>query len=244
MQKTRIEVKANIVTRADACTAAWLAVDNWCDKTTDIADSNGEAEINPTNVELAKYGIYTKTSLGDSIRKTCRKSAIDDFTKCSNNNLIASLIMNIGVESTTYMEKSLTICHCQVDELDCPDISNIDHVSEDVILLWQEIIYRGGQPTEVDTNIDMDYDHHKSNFPGHPSSLTEILEPIIGKIEISEEYLTEIESSYLGDNLQAIILCDIIQDRLPLNHLQRVIVEEVLNLAIFNKGNQCHHKSD
>ncbi len=71
-----------------------------------------------------------------------------------------------------------------------------------------------------------------------------ILELIIGKIEISEKHLTKIESSRLDNNLQAIILCDIIQDRLPHNYLQRVVVEEVLNHAILNKGNQYHHKSD
>ncbi len=75
-------------------------------------------------------------SLADSIRETCRKWAIDDFTKCSDNNSITLLIMNIGAEFVTHMEKSLTICRCQVNELDCPDIGNIDHVSEDVVLLW------------------------------------------------------------------------------------------------------------
>ncbi len=152
--------------------------------------------------------------------------------------------MNIGAESATHMEESLTICRCQVDELDCPDIGNIDHVSEDIVSLWQEIIRRGGQPTKIDTNMDMDYDHHESNPSSHPNSSTGILEPIIGKIEMSEEYLTKVESSYLSDNPQAIILYDIIQDQLPLNHLQRVVVEEVLNHAICNEENQCHLRSD
>lgn len=55
--------------------------------------------------------------------------------KCSNNNLITLLIINIGAESATHIEESLTICHCQVDILDCLDIGNIDHVNEDIILL-------------------------------------------------------------------------------------------------------------
>ncbi len=32
-------------------------------------------------------------------------------------------------------------------------------------------------------------------------------------------------------------LCDIILDWLPLNHLQKVVVEKVLNHALLNKGN-------
>ena len=175
-----------------------------------MANSDRTAEIDSTNVELAEYGIHTKTSLAESIRKTRYKWAMDDFTKYSNNNLITSLIINIGVESATHIEKSLTICRCQVDKLDCSDIGNIDHINKNVISSWKEIIWRGGQLIEVDTDIVMDYDYHKSNFSDYPDSSMGILEPIIGKIEMSEKYLTEIESSCLGNNLQAIILYDII----------------------------------
>ncbi len=135
------------------------------------------------------------------------------------------------------MKESFTICYCQVDELDHPDIDDIDHIREDIISSWQETIYCGYQPIEIDTNMDMDYNHHKSNLSGHPDSLMGILEPIIGEIKISEEHLTKIESSRLGNNLQAIILCDIIQDRLLLNYLQGVIIEEVLNHTICNERN-------
>ena len=87
-------------------------------------------------MELAEFSVYTKTSLADNICKTCHKWAIDDFMKYSNNNLITLLIMNTEAESATHIEESLTICHYQIDKLDCPDISNIDHVSKDVISLW------------------------------------------------------------------------------------------------------------
>ncbi len=73
MRKTRIEVRANIAAHADACKAAQLAVDNWRNETTDMTNSDGEAEIDPTNVGLAEFGVQTKTSLADSVRKTRRK---------------------------------------------------------------------------------------------------------------------------------------------------------------------------
>ena len=92
-----------------------------------MANSDGEAKIDPTNMELAKYDIDTKTFLADSICKTRCKWAIDDFTKCSNNNLVTSLIMNIEAESATYMGESFTICYCQMDELYCRNIGDIDH---------------------------------------------------------------------------------------------------------------------
>lgn len=133
MRKTRIEVRDNIAARADAREAARLAVDDWRDKTTDMADSNGEAEIDSTNVESVEFGVQTKTSLADSVRETRRRWAIDNFTKYSDINLITSLIMNIGAESANHMEESLLIRRCQVAEHDGPDIGDIDNVSEDVI---------------------------------------------------------------------------------------------------------------
>ncbi len=120
-----------------------------------MADSDREAEIDPTNVRLAEFGIQTKTSLANSIRETRCKWAIDDFTKCSNNNLITLLIMNIGAEFTIHMEESLTIRRYQVDEFDRPDKGNIDHISEDVVSSWQEIIRHSDQLTEIDTDMDI-----------------------------------------------------------------------------------------
>lgn len=69
MEKTKIEIRANIAARADACKAARLAIDNWGNKTTDIAYSDGEAKIDSTNVELVKFGVQTKTFLPDSVQK-------------------------------------------------------------------------------------------------------------------------------------------------------------------------------
>ncbi len=93
--------------------------------------------------------------------------------------------MNIGAEFATHIEESLTFCSCQVDELDRPDIGDIDHVSEDVVSSWQEIIRRDVQLTEIDIDMDMDYNHHESNPSSHLDSLMGILEPIISEIEMS-----------------------------------------------------------
>lgn len=71
-----------------------------------------------------------------------------------------------------------------------------------------------------------------------------MLEPIVDEMEMSKEFLTEMENDCLGENPQAIILCHIIQDRLLLNHLQRIVVEEALNHAIINKRRQCQDKCD
>ena len=77
-----------------------------------MTNSNGEAEIDLTNIELAKFGVHNKTSLVDSIHKTYHKWTIDNLMKCSNNNLIILLIMNIGAKSAIHIKKSLTICRC------------------------------------------------------------------------------------------------------------------------------------
>ncbi len=133
MRKTRIEVKTAITACANTHEAAQLAINNWRNKNINMANSNKKVGIDPINVELAEFSVHIKTSLADSICKTCHKWAIDNFPNCSNNNLITSLIMNIRAKSATHMEKFLTICCCQVDELHCPDIGDIDYISEDLI---------------------------------------------------------------------------------------------------------------
>lgn len=46
---------------------------------------------------------------------------------------------------------------------------------------------------------------------------------------MSKEFLIKIDKNHLGENVQAVILYDIIQDRLPLNYFQRIVVEKALN---------------
>ncbi len=207
-----------------------------------MADNDGEAEIDSPNVGLVEFGIQTQTSLADSVHETRRKWAIDDLTEGRHNNLITLLIMNIGAEIFTHMEDFLTICRCQVDKFDHPSTDDIDQVSTDVVSSWQEIIRCDGQPAAIDADIEDG--QFESNSSGHHGAATRFLEPLIDEIEMSEELLTEVEYNRLSENPEVIILCDIIQDRLPLNHLQRVVVEEVLNHAILNKENQCHYRSE
>ncbi len=97
---------------------------------------------------------------------------------------------------------------------------------------------------KIDTNMDMDYNHYKSNPLGHLDSLTRILKPIIGEIEIPEEYLTKVGFSHLSNSPQAIILYNIIQDWLLFNYLQKIVIEKVLNHTISNERNQCHLRND
>ena len=120
--------------------------------------------------------------------------------KYSNNNLIILLFMNIEAESAIYMEKSFTICRYQIDKLDCLNIGNIDDINKDIVLLWYKIIFHNGQLIEVNTNINMNYNYYKFNSLRHPNSSTGILESIIGKIEMLEEYLTKIKSSRFSNN--------------------------------------------
>ena len=58
--------------------------------------------------------------------------------------------------------------------------------------------------------MNIDYNYYKSYLLGYLNSSTRILEPIIDKIEMLEKHLIKIKFSYLGENLQAIIVYDII----------------------------------
>lgn len=67
MRKTMIEVRANIVARPNPREPARLTTDDWYDVTIDMADSNDEADIDSANVDIVKFGAYTKTSLANSV---------------------------------------------------------------------------------------------------------------------------------------------------------------------------------
>ena len=90
----------------------------------------------------------------------------------------------------------------------------------------------------------MDYDQNDSNISSYYNLSTRILEPIIHKIEMWKKHLIKVKYNRLNKNPQAIILYGIIQNRLLLNHLQSIVVEEAVNHAILNKKNQCCHRSD
>lgn len=148
--------------------------------------------------------------LADSIQGIYCRWVIDDFIKYNNNNFITSLIMNMGAEFTNHIEKFLIICYCQINQCDCPDLGNINYIKTDVISLSQKIIRRSGQEAEKD--IDIDYIQNESNLSYYHNFSTKILELTIDEIIISEEHLTKVEYNRFDENIQAIILCDIIQD--------------------------------
>ena len=153
----------------------------------------------------------------DHVQKTRRKWAIDDFMKCSNNNFITLLIINIGAESAIHIEESFTIYCCQVNELDRPDIGDIDYVNKDVVSSWQEIIHHSGQIAATDAN--MEDNQFESNSSNHHNTAIRFLELLIDEIEMKEELLTKVEYSHISKNLQIIILCNTIQDWLAIHHL-------------------------
>lgn len=44
--------------------------------------------------------------------------------------------MKIRAKFAIHIEESLIICHCQVDQLDFPNIGNIAYVSKYIVSLW------------------------------------------------------------------------------------------------------------
>lgn len=74
MRKTRIEVKTNLVAHAKACEITKLVIYYWCDISFDITDySKNKANINFANINLVKFGIYTKILLINNVKKTCHR---------------------------------------------------------------------------------------------------------------------------------------------------------------------------
>lgn len=62
--------------------------------------------------------------------------------------------MNIEAKSANHIEKSVLICYWQIANHDCLNISGINNINKDVLLLWQKRIYCNSQLPEEDINID------------------------------------------------------------------------------------------
>lgn len=89
------------------------------------------------------------------------------------------------------------------------------------------------------TNIDVADTKYEIN----DNNSMEVLEPICEKILLRKELLIPIEKAQIGYNLQACILCDIIETQLFFNYLQCIIMEETLHYAIIVERNQCNDRS-
>lgn len=153
MRKTRTKVRANRITCADTCKAAKFAADDQHDKSLDIADnSEDETNIDSANIDLAEIGVYIKELFADSIRETCRRRAMEDYTNSSKIDVISILTTNLRAEISTNKEDSILIYHCQVDKIDGPNEGNINNMSEDTVALWQEMIRQGGHLADKRVN--------------------------------------------------------------------------------------------
>lgn len=85
---------------------------------------------------MAEFGIYTETLLIESIRKTRRRWAIDNYTNSSKIDIIIILTTNLKSKISINKDNSISI-HCyQVAEIYSLDIDNINNVSQDIVTLW------------------------------------------------------------------------------------------------------------
>lgn len=99
IRKSRIEIKADLIAHTNACKVARLVTNDWHNTTVDITNNrNDESNDNGTNINLAKFEIYTKILLIDSVRKTHCRWAVDNYTNSSKIEVITILITNFKSE--------------------------------------------------------------------------------------------------------------------------------------------------
>ena len=135
----------------------------------------------------------------------------------------------------------MPIRYCQIAKIYNPDKDNMDNVNQDSMASWQVIIRKGGPPSSesVKANDIGNFSHILYQI-----TLCKMFKPIFDELEMSGIVLTEFDESRLGKNPDLVVLCNIIQGRLPLNTLKHVIVEKVLSHAISNKECQCQDKGE
>ena len=217
MRKTRIEVKTDLVADINAHEIGKLAADDWHDNSLDIADGNKDkVDVNSANIDLAELGVYTEVLLIDSIRKACYRWMIENYINSSRINIIIILTTYLKPEISTNKKDSIPVRHYQVAEIDRPDKSNINNISENNVVLWQEIIHWSGYLIDKEVNTG-DIDNPCKITYQYP--VTEMLEPIFDETRMSKTILTKIKRIHFSNNTDPVILYDIIQDQPSLNTL-------------------------
>lgn len=231
MRKSRIEVHTNAVARNEARELARLVADDWHDQGPQPYDDDIDTDNELTSVNLAKFGLPGKTSLADVVRGVCKKWLLDDYMISNKIDLITSMITSLETGVANHLKESVVIRPCQVSELDQPDENNVKEISEETVQNWERMINEGGELPETSVDVaNTGYEIDDNNPVG-------ALEPIRGEILLGKGLLTPIEKAQIGDNPQACVLCDIIETRLFLNYLQRMVVEKTLHHAITVGGN-------
>lgn len=99
------------------------------------------------------------------------------------------------------------------------------------------MISKDGKLLETIVNVDNTEYNIKDN------NLLKTLEPIYKKMAIEKKLLSLIKKNQIENNPQTCVLCNIIENYLPLNYFQQIVMKETLHYAITVEKNQYNNKS-
>lgn len=126
----------------------------------------------------------------------------------------------------------------------CSDLGVRTDIDDHMTTTWkkiQRIALIGAQVDDDDVHENQD--HPRISLAATTqSNRPDILEPVIANFTTQNQYLKSVEALSPSSNCR--IICDHIHAKLPLNYLQRLVVEEILNHVIQNNGKIQVHADD
>ena len=180
MRKSRIEVRADAVARSEARELAELAADDWHDQGSQPFNDDIDTDNELALVNLAEFGLPSKTSLTYVVIRICKKWLIDNYLISNKINLITSIITSSGTAVANHLEKSIIIRPCQVPKVDQLDENHIREISDKTVYNWKQMIRKGRELSEIQINLaNTGYEINNNNSVG-------VLEPIRGEMAIKK----------------------------------------------------------
>lgn len=135
VKKKQNKIKADFVVHIDIQDIAKFPINDLCDTTVNITgNKNDKSNNDSANVNLTEFEIYTKILFVNSLRKTRRRQAMDNYTNSSKIDVITTLMTNLRFEISSNKNNFILIYHCQITKINGPDKDNIDNVSQDIVI--------------------------------------------------------------------------------------------------------------
>lgn len=209
---------------------AILTANNKFEKTDAILNTFEDQDNNSDDDEIShnvdELDIIREESLIDSVKITLTQFLASNSKSVYYINVLSGLMNTSLAWNSDQIEANLSLFYCQF------------LINKKILLLWEALLTRKNELAETDFEELDDI----NQLAGAASSLSAIL-----KLEFEKDFesgflSTQFYQFQIGDNFQAVTICNIIHTILLLNKLQHLIVEQVFQTIIDSKGKQCINK--
>ena len=202
-------------------------------------DDDGEEEDERRDEE--DLGLSNAQSFENAVELTRIRWREIDATDCLNFSILSHMLHFLRVaddQNTSVSEVLYNMNLVRTDSSISQRLGIRSDISNDTMDLWkgiQKSALNEDQDNTDETGEEQDH-FHLNSLSSRIDALSGNLEPVLDDIVLLDETPDRFPLGPLMPNADCKTIFDHIHDRLSLNNLQRLVVEEIMNYIIKNKG--------